>query len=35
LQMRRKRVKKTENLFLWMCLRILLGNHQRVCISSC
>ena len=32
LQMRRKRLKKTENLFLWMCLRILLGNHQRVCI---
>jgi 4-amino-4-deoxy-L-arabinose transferase-like glycosyltransferase len=22
LQMRRKRFKKTENLFLWMCLRI-------------
>ena len=34
LQMRRKRFKKTENLFLWMCLRILLGNHQRVCISK-
>ncbi len=32
--MRRKRLKKTENLFLWMCLRILLGNHQRVCISK-
>ncbi len=32
LQMRRKRLKKTENLFFWMCLRILLGNHQRVCI---
>ncbi len=34
LQMRRKRLKKTENLFLWMCLRILLGNHQRVCITK-
>ncbi len=34
LQMRRKRLKKTENLFLWMCLRILLDNHQRVCISK-
>ncbi len=34
LQMRRKRQKKTENLFLWMCLRILLGNHQRVCITK-
>ncbi len=34
LQMRRKRSKKTENLFLWMCLRILLGNHQRVCITK-
>ncbi len=34
LQMCRKRLKKTENLFLWMCLRILLGNHQRVCISK-
>jgi hypothetical protein len=34
LQMRRKRLKKTENLFLWMCLRILLGNHQSVCISK-
>ncbi len=32
LQIRRKRLKKTENLFLWMCLRILIGNHQRVCI---
>ncbi len=34
LQMRRKRLKKTEYLFLWICLRILLGNHQRVCISK-
>jgi hypothetical protein len=34
LQMRRKRLKKTENLFLWMCLRILIGNHQRVCITK-
>ncbi len=34
LQMRRKRLIRTENLFLWMCLRILLGNHQRVCISK-
>ncbi len=34
LQMRRKRLKKTENLFLWMCLTILLGNHQRVCITK-
>ncbi len=34
LHMRRKRLKKTENLFLWMCLRILLGSHQRVCINK-
>ncbi len=34
LQMRRKLLKKTENLFLWMSLRILLGNHQRVCITK-
>ncbi len=34
LQMRKKRLKKTENLFLWMCLRILLCNHHRVCISK-
>ncbi len=34
LEMRRKRLKKTENLFLWMCLRILLGNHQRVSITK-
>ncbi len=33
LQMRRKRLKKTENL-LWMYPRILLGNHQRVCITK-
>ncbi len=26
--------EKTENIFLWMCLRILLGNHQRVCITK-
>jgi hypothetical protein len=26
--------KKTENLFLWMCLRIFIGNHQRVCITK-
>ncbi len=26
--------KKTENLFLGMCLRIKLGNHQRVCITK-
>ncbi len=26
--------KKRKNLFLWMCLRILLGNHQRVCITK-
>ncbi len=26
--------RKTGNLFLWMCLRILLGNHQRVCITK-
>ncbi len=26
--------KKTENLFLWMCLRILLGNHRRVFITK-
>ncbi len=32
--MRRKRLKKTEFFFLWMCPRILLGNHQRVCISK-
>ncbi len=25
---------KKENLILWMCLRILLGNHQRVCITK-
>ncbi len=34
LQMRRKRVKKTKKLFLWMCLRIVIGNHQRVCITN-
>ena len=34
LQLRRKWLKKTENLFLWMCLRILLGNRQRVCITK-
>jgi hypothetical protein len=34
LQMRRKRLKKTENLILWMCLRIQLCNHQRVCITK-
>jgi hypothetical protein len=34
LQMRRKRLKKTENLFLWMYLRIQLCNHQRVCITK-
>ncbi len=34
LQMRRKRLKKTENLFLWMYLRISLCNHQRVCITK-
>ena len=28
LQMRRKRLKKMENLFLWMYLRILLGNPK-------
>jgi hypothetical protein len=28
LQMRRKWLKKTENLFLWMYLRIELCNHQ-------
>ncbi len=32
--MRRKRLKKTENRFLWMCLRILIGKHQRVCITK-
>ncbi len=26
--------KKMKNLFLWMCLRIQLGNHQRVCITK-
>jgi hypothetical protein len=26
--------QKTENHFLWMCLRIFLGNHQRVCITK-
>ncbi len=34
LHMCRKRLKKTENLFLWMCLEIYLGNHQRVCITK-
>ncbi len=34
LQMRRKRLKKTKKNFLWMCLRIFLGNHQRVCITK-
>jgi hypothetical protein len=34
LQMRRKRLKKWKIFFLWMCLRILLGNHQRVCITK-
>ncbi len=34
LQMRRKRLKKTENLFLWMHLRILLCNYQRVSITK-
>jgi hypothetical protein len=32
--MRRKRLKKTKNLFLGMCLRILFGNPQRVCKSK-
>jgi hypothetical protein len=33
--MRRKRLKKqTENLFLRMCPRIYLGNHERVCITK-
>ncbi len=26
--------QKKENLFLWMCLKILLGNHKRVCITK-
>ncbi len=34
LQMRRKRLKKRKIFFLWMCLRILLGNHQRVCLTK-
>jgi hypothetical protein len=34
LQMRTKGLKKTENLFLWMCLIIYLGNLQRVCITK-
>jgi hypothetical protein len=34
LRMRRKWLKKTKNLFLWMCLRIYLCNHQRVCITK-
>ncbi len=34
LQLRRKWLKKTENLFLWMYLRIQLYNHQRVCITK-
>ncbi len=34
LQMRRKWLKKTENLFLWMYPRIWLCNHQRVCITK-
>ncbi len=25
---------KNRQSFLWMCLRILLGNHQRVCITK-
>ncbi len=27
-------LKKTENLFLWMCLRIYLCIHHRVCITK-
>ncbi len=34
LHMSRKRLKKKENLILWMWLRILSGNHQRVCITK-
>ncbi len=26
--------QKNGKSFLWMCLRILLGNHQRICITK-
>ncbi len=34
LRVRGRRLEEVEGLFLWMCLRILVGNHQRVCITK-